>query len=965
LGPSLRIVAATTCLAQFSSVWLASAAFADVTAPHRQWPLPAPFVESMEAIALRDAARAAQAAPTLEVKASPLMLPRTSRRNPVKDVFQFGGASEKPPAEVLAPQTIGTSFQAISLQDQFDEFGSGSIPPDTMGAIGPNHFMEVINSSVAIYARAGTLVSHVSLDSFFDATFDGVDYPRGGAFDPRVLFDRRSGRWLATTLEFGSPSGQDNHVILAVSQTDDPTGSWYKYLIQVGQPQNGSTTYFSDYETLGADDNGVYIGLRIFPSSGASFAKIAAMPKAPLLDGTGATVSVFSNITDMFSSPQPAYNFDAVGPSDRAWFVSSSHLAFANVHYRRLTWSGGTPTLDASRTLLSTPAYGSPQNAPASGSATAINVGDDRLMMAVIRNGSLWTCRHVGVNSSGGATGANRTGREWLELDVTTATASLTQSGRVYDSAASGPRFYYYPAIMVSGQGHAAMAFSGSKSSEFVGAYFTGRLASDTAGSMGTIVQIKAGEAAYQRLDGSSRNRWGDYSYTSLDPNDDMTFWTLQEYAEDVAANIWGTWVAELLAPAPTLDAVSDSALRGSTSVTLDLTGTGFYDPGDGFLNRLDVQLTGGSPNGISNHAVTYTSPTQAQVSFDVDLTASVGTRDVVLTNPDGQSATVRAGFTVLNHSPTLSDVSDQTTTEGTATGPHSFTVADAETAPSSLNVTGASDNQTLVPDANVTLSGTGASRTVTVTPAANQSGTATITLTVTDADGGMALDTFVVTVFAAVRGRHIFYNQSAFDGNDSAANASDDGAIATDKSALLPGGTATFANYTSYSRGINGVMVDIGGLPGTPTASDFEFKVGNDNTPSGWSAAPAPTSISLRAGAGVGGSARLTVLWANNAIQKQWLQVTVKATAATGLAADDVFYFGNAIGEAGNSATDARVNATDEILARNNPKPSGQAAVDFAYDYNRDSRVNATDQILARNNPTSSVTALKRITVP
>jgi hypothetical protein len=99
--------------------------------------------------------------------------------------------------------------------------------------------------------------------------------------------------------------------------------------------------------------------------------------------------------------------------------------------------------------------------------------------------------------------------------------------------------------------------------------------------------------------------------------------------------------------------------------------------------------------------------------------------------------------------------------------------------------------------------------------------------------------------------------------------------------------------------------------------------------------------------------------------IQKEWLEVTVKATPATGLSSPDVFYFGNAIGESGNSTLDARVNATDEIGARNNGRAFGQAPADFPYDYNRDSRVNATDEIIARNNGTPSLTMLRLIALP
>jgi len=215
----------------------------------------------------------------------------------------------------------------------------------------------------------------------------------------------------------------------------------------------------------------------------------------------------------------------------------------------------------------------------------------------------------------------------------------------------------------------------------------------------------------------------------------------------------------------------------------------------------------------------------------------------------------------------------------------------------------------------------------------------------------------------ATVVGRHIFYNDSAFDGNDPAANADDDEAIAVDKQALRDGQVATFANYTSYARGINGVMVDIQGLAAPPSAADFEFCTGNDNDPDTWVAAPAPTSITVRTGAGVDGSDRVTIIWPDNAIEKTWLRVTVKETVSTGLGEPDVFYFGNAIGETGNSAADARVSPTDAIACRNNPhseqNPAGIADV---YDFDRDTHVGPTDQILCRNNGTNAASALRLI---
>jgi hypothetical protein len=218
----------------------------------------------------------------------------------------------------------------------------------------------------------------------------------------------------------------------------------------------------------------------------------------------------------------------------------------------------------------------------------------------------------------------------------------------------------------------------------------------------------------------------------------------------------------------------------------------------------------------------------------------------------------------------------------------------------------------------------------------------------------------------ASVVGRHVFYNQSFFDGNNAAATTGDDSAIDTSKTALLPGQTASFGNYTGYNRGLNGIMVDLAGSPGTITAADFDFKVGNNNSPGSWTAGPAPTSITLRPGSGSGGSDRYTLIWANGAIQKSWLQVTVLANANTNLASDDVFYFGNAIGEVGNSSANAIVTSADESLIRINFTTGfGTVGVTSAYDINKDRFVQPSDAALSRANQTTAFTALRLIAVP
>jgi hypothetical protein len=218
----------------------------------------------------------------------------------------------------------------------------------------------------------------------------------------------------------------------------------------------------------------------------------------------------------------------------------------------------------------------------------------------------------------------------------------------------------------------------------------------------------------------------------------------------------------------------------------------------------------------------------------------------------------------------------------------------------------------------------------------------------------------------ATVKGRHIFYNNSRFDGNAVVGDARDDAAIAPDKVALLPGGTASLSNYTSFSKGINGISIDLAGTHGTLTPDDFAFKVGNNNSTSAWTALAALPEIVVRPGAGADGSDRVELIWPDGAVTGQWLQVTLKANADTGLGTPDVFYFGNAIGESGNQVSNGLVNAADEIAARNDPHTLlNPASITNLHDYNRDTFVNAADQIIARNHTTTVSTALRLILVP
>jgi hypothetical protein len=208
----------------------------------------------------------------------------------------------------------------------------------------------------------------------------------------------------------------------------------------------------------------------------------------------------------------------------------------------------------------------------------------------------------------------------------------------------------------------------------------------------------------------------------------------------------------------------------------------------------------------------------------------------------------------------------------------------------------------------------------------------------------------------ATVSGRHLFYNNSIWDNPTFGFNNSS--AIATDKSAYLPSGfptgtvTVGVANVTSYSRGINGIMVDLTGTSSGVSTNDFVVKMSGqdlaaDNTPSGWAAAPAFTVTAVPNTPAVG-TTRYELIWPDNSIVDRYISVTTLATADTGLATADTFYFGNRVGDAFTTYPGFfNTDATDALEARGNQSPF--VSITNPYDFDRDAVVNATDELIAR----------------
>ena|GEM_PF-4381356 len=198
-----------------------------------------------------------------------------------------------------------------------------------------------------------------------------------------------------------------------------------------------------------------------------------------------------------------------------------------------------------------------------------------------------------------------------------------------------------------------------------------------------------------------------------------------------------------------------------------------------------------------------------------------------------------------------------------------------------------------------------------------------------------------------AISSRHVFYNNSNFDGGDPFAGPADDNAIDVGKAALLPGQTVSEHNFSSYSKGINGLMIDIDGLDAVPVSESFGVRV-YDEEFGYWSPGPVP-SVSVRAGAGVGGADRVTLIWPDGAIVNTWVEITAKSDAnggGIGLPDDDAFYFGSSVGD---SDGDGRVGDSDYDLFVGGFGTGGAVGVTPG-DFDGDGRVDLADFAIMRS---------------
>lgn len=565
---------------------------------------------------------------------------------------------------VLAPQTVSTTFTGATLSGS--SYNTSSFPPDNMGAVGPTQFIVTVNGRIATYNKSTGLpdgVLNTDMDTFFGSV---MTPPVSSNFtsDPRVRYDRITKRWFFLIIDVPGGSGNlPNRVLIGVSQDSVITASTvikYFYFQHDLVSPAGNTGSFFDYPTLGIDNNALYIGGNVFASNGSYQGTSAfVVNKASILGDGPITVYAFRNLATTGNgvyTPQGVDNFDPA--ATEGYFIGVDNASYGTLVLKKISNPGGVPTI-SSDINITVPVTSAPINVPHLGNTKSTNGYldglDDRLFAAFIRNGHIWTAHNIAVNTSGvGSSSGTRDAVRWYDIkNINTATPSLNQSGTIFDNASANPRFYWIPTIMVNGQGHAALGFSNAGVNAYINAGIAGRLSIDALGTTQSVFNYTSSTTAYNPASdpgGSAGRRWGDYSYVSVDPQDDMTMWTIQQFCS--ATNIYGCRVAKLLAPPPpAIDSCSPAVIGTGSSIDVVVTGNaatgaGFFDPGATFSKHLTASVDGG----VTVNSVKYTNPSTLVLNLSTDGAVS-GLKTITITNPDGQQIT---SSTTLNYDPSM-----------------------------------------------------------------------------------------------------------------------------------------------------------------------------------------------------------------------------------------------------------------------------------------------------------------------
>jgi hypothetical protein len=499
-------------------------------------------------------------------------------------------ANDSPPVgrdPVLQAWPGGPNMPAPILNFEGVNNVDGVLPPDTEGDIGPGHYVQWVNVSFAIWAidrssNTATRVYGPADGNTLWSGFGGICESNNDG-DPIVLYDHLADRWLMSQPAWGFPN--NFHQCLAISQTGDPTGAWYRYDFLI------STTKMNDYPKFGVWPDAYYLAVNQFDGSTDDWAGQGAIAfeRDQMLAGLPAAMVYFDlfGVNPKFGGMLPS---DLDGPpplagtpnyfvemDDNAWGWSTDRLSIWEFHVNWSNPAGSTfGRLGLPNVVLDTRpfdtnlcSYGKdciPQ--PDVSTEAYLDAISDRLMYR-LQYRNFGTYRTLVVNHTVDVDGTDHAGIRWYELRDKGSGWSIEQQG----SYAPDRDHRWMGSIAMEGAGNMALGYSISSRTIYPSIRYAGRLAGDPAG---TLPQAEETLMAGSGSQTASESRWGDYSMMAVDPTDDCTFWYTQEYYATTSIVDWQTRIGSFKFPvctsAPTgrlhgtvADAATGTPLSGST----------------------------------------------------------------------------------------------------------------------------------------------------------------------------------------------------------------------------------------------------------------------------------------------------------------------------------------------------------------------------------------------------------------
>lgn len=449
---------------------------------------------------------------------------------------QVRAAAGGPTDPLLALGTAIATGDAPPLIGSFDGMGccftgGDGNPPDTVGDIGPNHYVQMVNTSIIVFNRSGGLLAGpVAINSLWAGAGGLCEANNDG--DPIVLYDQLADRWLVSRFATPNPYAE----CIAISQTPDPTSTYYLYEFPIAN--------FPDYPKLGIWPDAYYMSTQ---RGGFNNNDVFAFDRAKMLVGAPAQAVTFFVSPTVFllpadlegPTPPPVGtpNFFATfanaqtpgGSSPATIEVYGFSVDWVNPASSTFTKVAGVPIADFGYLVCpANPGACIPQPAPGE---TLDSLSELAMYRTVYRNfgGHATLLGNFTVD-----VGANRAGIRFWELRNEGSGWVLHQEG----TFAPGAEHRWTGSIAMDQSGNIALGYSVSSATLFPAIRYTVHEIGDPLGTMRTEVTLFAGGGVQQ----NGGNRWGDYSSLNVDPVDDCTFWYTNSYYPETTGDVdWDT----------------------------------------------------------------------------------------------------------------------------------------------------------------------------------------------------------------------------------------------------------------------------------------------------------------------------------------------------------------------------------------------------------------------------------------